>query len=38
MNYATKSLEIHYFSPYGDLVKELIEYGTEDVNMGKGKA
>lgn len=39
MNYATKSLEIHYYlSPYGGLINERIEYGIEDVNMGKGKA
>lgn len=39
MNYSTKSLEIHYYlSPYSGLINELIGYGIEDVNMGKGKA
>ena len=39
MNDATKSLEIHYYlSRYGDLTYELIEYGIEEVNVGKGKA
>lgn len=39
MNYATEPLQIHdYLSPYGGFKNKPREYGSEDVNVGKGKA